>query len=1222
MSPKILSESSTRYAREKPRAGSMWQLAAMSFVFCLLTIPVPAVGDEPTPEDRIEFNIPQQRADLALTQFAEQANLTLLFPFDGVRDRMANALTGEYTLDEAIEVLLAGTGLTPTFKNALVLDIAIDSDPTLDEDSMDTKKKAGVVAVLAGVLAGGVNAQEPTVTETEIQTSVVTGTVTDARTGANLKGAKVTIKETGQWVSTDDRGQFQFFNVTPGNYMLRVSFLGYAEQSAAISVDGESPNVENFALRGGTEIEEIVVFGTRSARAQSLNQERTAKNFTTVLASDFLGNFTGDTISEALRLAPGVAFEQDPLTGEGTNIIIRGLEPDLNTVTLNGLRLPEASGFGRSADLGNILTESVSSVTISKTLLPSQDSSGTGGLIDIETKSPLDRKSRFFSIGLKRIERNEGFGDGFFASSTVSGLFGSDENFGASLSAQYRETETRSISYRTRSLYNPVGPGLNGLPTRRAFVDPTTPFPFDREFAELYPERATVGDGTTTLDNFSTGATIAYDMSDHTSLRFDVHYFDESRTSFDSVQDTEAFIIGGRDVPIDELGGEVRTVLTWEDGVAAFGLPGFLISTGREASYVPDSKTDTITAGFSGDTALDRWELDYQVGYARSETDTPRRFSVSTLSNGSRFFGFEQISEEFVSPEAFEATFDDRVIALYGPRPDGEAFPSALLSTDGFSAFNDPSNYQLASATLTEGLDGENERWTARASFTRFMDNDIFRSLSGGFFYEEATFRSGQDFTESQYRALQQGLGGYGLRFSDATTKAIGVDPALAFGGLSQNTVIGLLDSLDTLSFGQMPLLSVNEILSDERDRDSLTEETEFSAFLELEAQLGKLEIIGGLRVVNVESRAVDSSNSTFIDEDGEPDLQFIEDSIILFDESVNQTEILPRILANYRFTENNILRMGYFATVARPQIGLLSAPQTVVLDLQPRYGPNRNQPRLFIRESNPDLKPAYTHNFDVSFENYSQLGTFQVSVFYKEIENLLQSNSDVDLSSIADVRDLPDDPRFTLSALPGNLFVEGSRPANSKDSAEIWGIELAGERQLTFLPGAFDGLGIFANYTYTDSERSDVLEFRNAPIEFDADGRPIAFERQLIDVKVPFGGQPEHSGTAALTYNKYNIDASLSYSVQSRRLTSGLEPFGLNEYEDEVETLDLRAEYRLERPFGTVRFFVEVLDLLKGAEEAGLTTSVGGEDGVSKYNVAGRYFGGRSFQFGVAATF
>ena len=33
----------------------------------------------------IDFNIPQQRADLALTLFAEQANLTLVFPFDDVR---------------------------------------------------------------------------------------------------------------------------------------------------------------------------------------------------------------------------------------------------------------------------------------------------------------------------------------------------------------------------------------------------------------------------------------------------------------------------------------------------------------------------------------------------------------------------------------------------------------------------------------------------------------------------------------------------------------------------------------------------------------------------------------------------------------------------------------------------------------------------------------------------------------------------------------------------------------------------------------------------------------------------------------------------------------------------------------------------------------------------------------------------------------------------------
>ena len=60
------------------------------------------------------FNIPQQRADLSLTQFAEQADLTLIFSLDKVSATTANKLTGNYSIEHAIKLLLEGTELVAT----------------------------------------------------------------------------------------------------------------------------------------------------------------------------------------------------------------------------------------------------------------------------------------------------------------------------------------------------------------------------------------------------------------------------------------------------------------------------------------------------------------------------------------------------------------------------------------------------------------------------------------------------------------------------------------------------------------------------------------------------------------------------------------------------------------------------------------------------------------------------------------------------------------------------------------------------------------------------------------------------------------------------------------------------------------------------------------------------------------------------------------------------
>ena len=60
-----------------------------AFIVCvvlalLMTVSTTIMADDAGNSERIPFDIPQQRADLALTQFAEQADLTLIFPFDEV----------------------------------------------------------------------------------------------------------------------------------------------------------------------------------------------------------------------------------------------------------------------------------------------------------------------------------------------------------------------------------------------------------------------------------------------------------------------------------------------------------------------------------------------------------------------------------------------------------------------------------------------------------------------------------------------------------------------------------------------------------------------------------------------------------------------------------------------------------------------------------------------------------------------------------------------------------------------------------------------------------------------------------------------------------------------------------------------------------------------------------------------------------------------------------
>ena len=1132
------------------------------------------------------FNIEAQALDTALLDFSDQANVQLMVAASAVEGRDTDGVEGNLTPRSALTVLLDDNDLVFTEVGNTVAVTA--SDEGGDSDQKNSIPPAPIL------MAQNVS-QTPANTETSRRTdddgtSIVTGKVTDARTGANLKGAKVTVEETGQWTSTNDLGEFRFVNVPTGVTTLTVSFLGYAGQSASIGVYGPAVSTR-FALRGGSEIEEIVVFGQRSARAQALNQERTAPNVSTVISSDLIGNFPGTTISDALRRAPGVAFEQDFATGEGTNIIIRGLEPDLNKVTLNGVELPEGSGEGRSASLNNILADSIESITINKTLLPSHDSGGTGGFVEIETKSPLDRPRRYANFQIEGAQRDKSFSEEFFASGTIAGTFGANENFGVSLSAQYRELSNNTTTYNHGLNFGQYLPleadGTTNIRSTRD-IDPRRNFPFESGAENVYANSLQTVFSDTQTDNLAFTLSAEWRPVEHTSLNLDYQNSVSDRNAF-TRNTSLSGISRYEELPIAALGGELRRALSWDGRT----------SISQSFSITPQLEDKTEVFSFRGDSVFDRWELSYNAGYARGQqTVDPAnvrfRGSVSSLD------------PSFVLPEATDP-IEERILSLFGARM-GDGLQLPLLTQAGFDLLNDEANYFLSSAVDSDVRFGENRRWTGGGSARRNFDGEILKYIKVGMDHELSYFETRSSGEVNVVRGSAD-LASLGVAFSDERLAAIGVDQG--FRVASEAAIVALFDSVFDLAATD-DRLTASTIFTDPLLEKTSTEERETAAYIEAQFQLGDVDVIGGVRTSTVTVDAVNRSGPRFIDESGVRDRDFEENSARLVSQTDSYTDILPRILVNYRPKENLVFRGGYFLSVARPEIEQLSSSQSISLILLEQFGPNENQPRLRVSQGNPGLRPASTHNFDMSAEYYNdQIGVLKAGAFYKRIDNFLQLNSFEVLDGLDGV-ELPDDPRF--QDLPDNILLELSMPVNADDPAEIWGFEAAVERQLTFLPGFWGGLGLFANYTYTDSSKTVPINW-NAPV-FDINGDFVTRENETVLFNgAPFDGQPAHSGTIAVTYNKYGFDASLAYSFQDDRLTA-FQGNNLSLGSNSSDSLDLRLEYQRDHGPGNYRMFLEASDLLRGTEDIGNVTT----RGVAA--TSGIYLGGRNLRIGIAATF
>jgi TonB-dependent receptor len=1125
-----------------------------------------------------ELNLPRQPLSASLRGVATATGSNIVFVESAVAGKSAPALHGRYTAEDAYRYLLRGTNLSLERTAGGTFLVGGSDRPPPDKPGAPPAGEAGRPGSIHGHVAGS----------------------GDHR---SLAGALVHLEPTDQTATVDDFGNFEFTDVPPGTYTVDVSFLGFAPVRKQVDLaPGEDFRVDLAITGGADEQNGIIVYGTRSARAKALNLQRTADNDSDVISADDLGNFTGTTFSDALRRAPGISFQRDSLTGDGTNVVVRGLDPDMNAIKLNGINLPVGNGTGRSADLSNLLADSVSKITINKSLLPSQDSAGTGGLIEIETQSPLDRKHRYASLQIEGGLSGKGFSNDFLASGTVSGTFGASRNFGVSASVQYRRNSVRNISYNTlldQGAFLPLG--VDGTPiTSVDATDPLSTFPFTPGDENAYPTRLETSFNHVRQKTLAATVSAQWKVGEHSDLKFDFLHSATDRTTFSL---TDVFAALSEYVPLADGTGSALQ-LDLGPGNAA-------LQRQQQYGYDPRVKAVSDTYAFNGKTEAGHVTFKYLLGYAHG---SERHDANATLDL--RMPDSDAAAAYFL-PQAFDPDLG-YIISPFGTRS-GDGIPLPQLSDAGWAFINDPSHFAINNGTgQIDQTTGLNNRYTAEYSARWTMNLGALRYIEAGVHFEKTSFKS--NLLRSQFGGGAT-VASLGLPFGPSDLSRIGINGA-GFSVMSEGTFTSFLDNLDDY-LATHPDLTLTPIEPTPDQDKQETAETSVAGYIQSELQFGKLEVIGGVRYDRVKLLARDLIFPTYIGpiapENGGGfgvDLIFQNKFTTLVSQTSTTSRLLPRGLFNYRQSDNLIFRGGYYQSVARPQIGQLSTATRITFINIPIPGPEGVKPILQINSGNPNLRPAITDNFDVSVESYHHGGIIKASAFYKRIHNLLQANEVNGPANLANVI-LPDSPYFHGPpyfdpAHPENVFINGGMPANSSHVATIWGLEGRVEQQLTFLPGALNGFGVFANYTFTKSSRFQRYSWAFAPA-----GGPSIYDFGGI----PFSKQPKHSGTAALTYNKYGIDATLAYTFQSRALDI-FYPRDLSFYQEGVRTLDLRAEYYLRPRFAKVRVYFEASDLLKGTGHPDIKETVGGEGTAPAYYTRATYLGGRKFKFGIAANF
>ena len=221
---------------------------------------------------------------------------------------------------------------------------------------------------------------------------VVSGRITETETNFSLPGAIIKLKENNQYAISNQSGEFEIFNVPVGTYQIEVTYIGYQTQNKEIKVESTLNNRIDFELIANSEtLSEVVVIGDRlRGQSKALNTQKNNANITNVISSDQVGRFPDANIGDALKRVQGITMQNDQ--GEARNIIIRGLAPTLNSVTINGDRIPSAEGDNRNVQMDLIPADMISTIEVNKTLTSDMDADAIGGSVNLITRATPNKE--------------------------------------------------------------------------------------------------------------------------------------------------------------------------------------------------------------------------------------------------------------------------------------------------------------------------------------------------------------------------------------------------------------------------------------------------------------------------------------------------------------------------------------------------------------------------------------------------------------------------------------------------------------------------------------------------------------------------------------------------------------------------------------------------------------------------------------------------------------
>ena len=210
----------------------------------------------------------------------------------------------------------------------------------------------------------------------------VSGYVRDRSTGEPLIGSNIFIEGTSIGAAADKNGFYEINNIKEGRYTFKASYIGYKAYSDSINLTTEKyKRTLDFSLSYTTiKGNEVIVTAQAKGQMDAINKQLNSKSLVNIISSDRIQELPDANAAETVARVPGVSIKREG--GEGNKVIIRGLSPKYNNVTVNGVKLASTDNDDRSTDLSMISQYMLDGIEVTKAGTPDQDSDVLGGTVN------------------------------------------------------------------------------------------------------------------------------------------------------------------------------------------------------------------------------------------------------------------------------------------------------------------------------------------------------------------------------------------------------------------------------------------------------------------------------------------------------------------------------------------------------------------------------------------------------------------------------------------------------------------------------------------------------------------------------------------------------------------------------------------------------------------------------------------------------------------------